>query len=130
MEALRQSIEQNLFNDQLNKELNRASSNPQVIADLINAIVQAIQKEGLSGDLSAAIPQAVSARDVNVYLTEAVIKRLKDQSVTLSDFSGGAQVKFVDKNFTIDISEEAIKDLVSRYIRKDFRQLIFGGSQK
>lgn len=126
LEALRQSIEQNLFNDQLNKVLSQSAVNPRVIADLITAIVKAIEKEGISADLSAAIPKAVSTKEVNELLAEDILKRLKEHSVVLGDFAGGAKVKFVDKNLTIDISDEALKDLISRYVRKDFRKMIFG----
>lgn len=124
--ALRQTIEHQLFNDQLHLELSQSTVNPKVIADLISAIVKSIEKEGTKGDLSAAIPQAVSVKDVNHYLAEGILKRLKEQSVVVGDFLGGAKVKFVDKNLTIDMSEETLKDLLSRYVRKDFRKLIFG----
>lgn len=126
MEALRQSIEQNLFNDQLHKVLKQASTNPKVIADLITAIIKSIEKEGISGDLSAAIPKTVSAKEVNDFLAENMLKRLKEHSVVLGDFDGGVKVNFRDQNLTIDISDETLMDMISRYVRKDFRKLIFG----
>ena len=54
------------------------------------------------------------------------MKKLKEHSVVLGDFDGGVKVKYVDKNLTIDVSDETLMDLISRYVRKDFRKLIFG----
>lgn len=124
--ALRQVIEHHLFNEQLDLALKQVTVNPKVIADLITAIVKSIEKEGVSADLSAAIPKSVSAKEVNAYLVDGVLQRLKNESVVLEDFLGGAKVKYLDKNLTIDISETAIKDLLAQYVRKDFRKLIFG----
>lgn len=128
MEALRQSIEHHLFNPHLHKEINQATVNPKVIADLISALVKYIEKEGISGDLSAFIPKTVSTKEINDLLTDEILKRLKEQSVILGDFTGGVQVKFVDKKLTLDITDETLEDLISRYVRKDFRKLIFGNS--
>lgn len=126
LEALRQTIEHHLFNDQLDKMLHQATANPKVIADLISAVVKSIETEGASADLSAVVPKAVSVKEVNELLAAGIVNRLKEHSVVLGDFVGGAKVKLRDKNLTIDISEETLKDLISRYVRKDFRKLIFG----
>jgi V/A-type H+/Na+-transporting ATPase subunit E len=126
LDALRQSIEHALFNDQLSKILSEATLNPKVIAELISAIVKSIDRDGISGNLSAAIPKAVSVKEVNDLLADGILKRLQAHSVEVGDLTGGAAVKFVDKKLTIDISEETLKDLLSRYVRKDFRKLIFG----
>lgn len=128
MEALRQSIEHNLFNEELHKILVHATSNPKVIAQLITAIITAIEKEGVSVDLSAVIPKSVSVKEVNDFLTENILHKLKEHSVVLGDFVGGAQVKLINKNLTIDISEDTLMDLIARYLRKDFRKLIFGST--
>lgn len=128
MEALRQSIERNLFNPQLHKEVSQATVNPKVIADLISALVKYIEKEGISGDISAIIPKTVSTKEVNDLLAAGILKRLHENSVVLGEFEGGVQVKFVDKNLTIDISDETLEDLIARYVRKDFRKLFFSTS--
>lgn len=123
--ALRQAIEDRLFNDQLTAVLKGQMADPQIIADLINAIVKAIEKEGLGADLSAVIPQAIPAQDVSKLLLQEVLKKLKGQTLTLGAFAGGAQIKIEDKQIRVDLSDQAIKELLSSYVRKDFRQLIF-----
>ncbi len=125
VEALRQSIDSKLFNQELDKALHKYTIDPNVISNLINALVNAIQKNGVSADFSAIIPNQVSDKQINAMLVDQVLKSLKEKSVVLGDLSGGVQVKLHDKKLTIDMSEQALKDLIARHIRKGFRDLIF-----
>lgn len=126
IEALKQSIEKDLFNPELHEQLSRQTTDPKIIANLIAAIVQALDKQGLAADLSAIIPASVSPKAVNQLLAEDILNKLKDKSVILGDFSGGAKVRVDNKKMTLDISEKEIEELVRRYVRKDFRKLMFG----
>jgi V/A-type H+-transporting ATPase subunit E len=74
----------------------------------------------------ALIPQGVSPKQVTELLAKGVLERVKENNIVLGNFSGGVQVKLSEKNMTVDISEEALKEVVARYVRKDFRKLIFG----
>lgn len=125
LESLRQDIEKHLFNDQLASLVKEGTANPQLIAKVIEAVVKAVEKEGISTDLSAIISKNVSERDVNQYLVESVLKKLREKSVQIGHFDGGAQVRLHDKRITIDMTDSALKELLSRYVRKDFRKLIF-----
>ena len=77
--------------------------------------------------MSAIIPQSVSAKEVNRFLGEGILNRLKEKSVELGEFAGGAQVKLHDKKMTIDITDKSLMELLSGYVRKDFRKLLFKG---
>ena len=126
LEELKQNIETKLFNSELDRQLSKELTNPQIIAQLINSMIQAIQKEGLSTDFSVLIPKHASVQELNTLLGKGVLESLKEKSVVVGDFAGGAKVKLHDKKMTIDISESALKELFSRYLRKDFRKLLFG----
>lgn len=125
LESLQQEIEQKFFNDELQKLLEKELSNPKVVADLINALVAALEKEGLQGDLSVIIPKHVSAEEVNLLLLENVRKKLKNKPLELGHFGGGAQVKLHGKKMTLDLTDHAIRELLANYVSKDFRQMIF-----
>ena len=125
IEALRQSIEQKFFNDEMAAVIEQETSNPKVIAQLISNMIKAIEEEGTSADFSALIPKTVDAEEVARFLGEGIIKKLREKSVLVGDFNGGAQVKLHDKRMTIDVTAAALKELMLRYVRKDFRKLIF-----
>lgn len=125
LEALKQDIEHKLFNEQLSETVKRASIDKDIIVKLIECIVQAIEKTGLSSDISVIIPKEIPDHEINLLLAKEIIEKLKGHSVSVGSFDGGVQVKLGDKSLTIDITDHAIKELLARYIRKDFRKLLF-----
>jgi V/A-type H+-transporting ATPase subunit E len=125
LEGLRQEIEHRLFNEELQQVLDKHLGDSKVIAELVNAIVSAIEKEGLSTDVSVVIPKTVSPDDIVDLILESVQKRLKNKPLEIGNFAGGAQVRLVGKKMTLDLSDQALKELLANYMRKDFRKIIF-----
>ena len=125
LEFLRQEIEQKFFNEELQNLLEKQSANPKLIADLVSGIVDGIEKEGIKGNIEVVIPQKVSAQEVNALLLTHVAQKLKDHPIEVGNFSGGVQVKLVGKKMTLDLTDQALKELLANFARKDFRQTIF-----
>lgn len=125
LEALKQSIEEKLFNQELGSILTKHTADPKVIAELISAVVRGVEKEGIDGLLSVYIPAAVPARSVNQLLAQEIVGKLKEKSVLVGPLAGGIEVKLHKDNITLDLSSAALKELVANYIRKDFREMIF-----
>lgn len=126
VETLRQSIENDLFSNQLDQILHQELVKPDVVARLINAIIVAIERDGISVDISAMIPKTVKPDDINALIIKEVKDKLHRESVEIGDFDGGAQVKIKDKKMMVDITGDTLKELISRYVRKDFRKTFFG----
>jgi len=126
IEALRQEIEHRLFDEQLGESIKKETSNPAIVAKIVETLITAIQRDGVSADFTAIIPKQVSAQEVNAYLTKEILQKLREHTVVVGNFGGGAKIKLNDRRLTIDISDAALKDLLSRYLRKDFRHLVFG----
>lgn len=126
IESLKQSIEEKLFNQELAKLLTKHTQDPKVLSQLIAAVVKAIDEQGTEANLSIYVPAAVPARAVNSLLTHEILEKLREKSVLVGPLTGGIEVKLHKENITIDISDAALKELVANYIRKDFREMIFG----
>lgn len=126
LETLRQSIESKFFNEQLEALLREGTQNVDVVAGLINAVITAITKEGLSADITAIVPKTILPKEINNLLLKDVLKVLKEQGVVSGNLLGGAKIKLNDKQMTIDISQDALKELLaSHVVRRDFRKLLF-----
>ncbi len=125
IDRLKQQIEKKIFSDKLGEIVKSATCDPKVIAEFVNAIIEAIKEEGTDADLSAYIPKKVSKEKINEYLLSEIINHLREKEVLLGDFEGGAKVKMHDMQITIDVSDEAIKAVLAEYIRSGFRDLIF-----
>lgn len=125
LELLKENVMQKLFNPALSSFLTKPLQEPPVVAKLIEVVVHAIEKDGLESDLSASISSSVSAREINEILAKKILERLKEKSVLITSIDGGVEVKLVDQNMTIDLSDTAFKELVGNFIRKDFRDFVF-----
>ena len=128
IESLKQQIENNLFNKELSDLITRQSQDPKVIAELLTAVVKAIEKEGINSDITAYVSAAVPAKAVNTLLAQNVLQRLKEKEVILGSMQGGVAVKIYKENISLDITDTALKELVSQYIRKDFRDMLFAAN--
>jgi V/A-type H+/Na+-transporting ATPase subunit E len=124
-ESLRQDIENKLFNSELISWISKQTADPHLAAKLINALVAALEKEGISADFSALIPPHVPAEKVNALLLKGILEKLREKSVVVGEFIGGVQSKLHDRKLTLDLSDEALKELIGQYVRKDFRRILF-----
>lgn len=125
VEWLRQEIEERLLHRNLGEMIAKASSNPKVISDMIKAIIKAVEEEGLETDLSAVIPSAVDPQEVNTLLGKDLLEKLKEKSVLLGPKKGGVEVKLHKEHITVDLSDAALLELMTQYVRKDFHQYFF-----
>lgn len=126
LETLKQQIEERLLNHDLGKLLTSKLNEPEVLASLIAAIVKAIDKEGMNGDLSAMVSAGVSARTVNELLGKQLVERLKEKSVLVGPMKAGVEIKLHKDKITIDMTDEALQELIGSFIRKDLREFLFG----
>ena len=124
--TLKEEIEKKLLNPGVEKWVDEKTRDPQLLAKLISAIVTAVENEGIEADLKALIPHSVSPQEVNRELMRSLLARLKEGSVEIGDFEGGVELKIVDQNITIDMTNHAMKSLVASFVRDDFRSVIFG----
>ena len=97
-----------------------------VLGWVIEVVIEAIAKEGLSKDISIYVAKKVDKREVSKMLVNKSIEKLREKELVLGDFEGGIKVKLRDKEITIDISDQAIKEMVARFVREDFRRLVLG----
>ncbi|MDR3624609.1 MAG: hypothetical protein P4L16_05670 [Chlamydiales bacterium] len=125
VEALRQKIEQELFNDCLFQHITKEMVDPNIIVKLITVIIEAIQKEGLSADFSALIPQKVSPESINALLKQDLLQRLKEKSVVVGGLAGGVELQLHDKQMKIVLSNKDVLTIVEKHLRKEFRQWLF-----
>jgi len=125
LETLRQSIEKNLFSKKIQELVAEKSSDENVIANFISVVVEAIRKEGLETDLNAHIAKSVPKESILKLLVSKVKDQLGEGKIIEGDFAGGAKISLVDQKMTIDLSDEALNELLAEFLQHDFRQILF-----
>lgn len=124
LETLKQEIMEKFFNKEFRHLIEKTTADPAMIAKIIEAILKAIEKEGLAANLTVAVAETVSEKEVNALLGEHILNKLKEHSVVLGDMTGGAKVKLQDKNITIEITDDSLMELLAGYA-SNFRKVIF-----
>lgn len=122
LETLRQEIEKALFNPALESLIAKPLQDPQMIARMIEALVQAAGKEGT---VQGVIPKEISPEEVVKHLCEEVRRRLTSETVAIGNFKGGAQLRLVDKRMVLEMSDSSLKDLVMTFVGSHFRKFFF-----
>ncbi len=125
LESLRQKIENELFHPALAEAIHKSLSQPDMIAKLMTAVIQGIEKEGIDSDLTALVGKSVSPKQINELLLKHIVERMREKGVIVGDFKGGIKVVLHQNRITIDISEEALRELIGSYVRKEFREMLF-----
>lgn len=124
-EMLKQEVQTKLFNDQISAELEKAAGGPDVVAKLINVIVEAIQKEGTSADIAVIIPQKCDPKQISQLVAGGILEKLQKGPIDLGSFAAGVQVKLKDKKLTLDVTDKTLKEIIGRFVPTSFHEIIF-----
>ncbi|HSX14135.1 MAG TPA: hypothetical protein VLE96_06935 [Chlamydiales bacterium] len=125
VEVLKQKIETKLFDQTLSELVTKEMSESKFIAHIIESFMKAMVEKGIDEDFVAVIPKDVPPRTINSLLTKEILEKLQGKSVIVGDFDGGAKIQMKGKHLTIDISDSTVKELIARYIHRDFREMIY-----
>ena len=125
IEMLKQKIDEKLFSDALNDIIKKEFSQKDVVMSLVEAIINSIKTEGIEGDIKLFLPKHFNKDEfINVLMKKIKIK-LTENDVKIEDFQAGAKIKLVKDKIILDISDEAIQELLSEYMHEDYRNVFF-----
>ncbi len=130
IDSLKVEIEQKLFDKSLSELIVKASADIKVLSNMITSIVKVIEENGIDTDIMAFIPKTASKKEINELIGKTILENLKGKSVEIGDFGGGVKISLKDNNITIDMSDDALFHIIAKYVRSDFRDIMFEGSNE
>lgn len=125
VEYLKQEIAETVFNKELGKWISQGMTDPQLMGRLINALIETIEKQGISADFSIIIPKYLQQDEVIRTIAKRIQAKAGENPIELGDFEAGVQIKLKDRNLIIDMSDEAIRELIEKFIGKSLRKYLF-----
>lgn len=125
LESLRQEIEE-LFRLSLEKLIVKSTQGSETVAKMIEVLLGAVQKEGISANLKAHVPKGTELRELSSLIAADVLGQLEENPIEIGNFNGGVQLELVDKKMRLDMSDRAIQELLAPFVREDIRKFIFG----
>lgn len=124
LELLKQEVFK-IFNSELFELIKEKTSEVSVISRIIEVIIEAVKNQGIQTDIEVLIPKHVSTEEVIAEVSQKMQNELSKNNIKIGTFQGGAQVKLIDKKMSIDLTAESLHELLSNYVRKDFRKFVF-----
>lgn len=125
IEQLKQTIEKELFNKELAQLVASQMNEPKIIAEILQSFIKMLENKGINDELTVTIPKSIAPRSITSLLASHVLERLNEQNMKVGDFAGGLEIGLKDKQITIAITDEIVRELIAQYVRRDLRDLIF-----
>lgn len=126
VEHLKERIEQTLFQQNLVEWVQSQMDTPEAIASLAEVLVQAIAKDGTSADLAVELPKKLSGNAIIAKLADKFVKDLGKNPIQFGNEDGGVVVKLQGGKVQLEVTDKVVTELLSGYLRKDFRRYVFG----
>ena len=125
--ALQQEIETAVFNPEIKTLVVQELKDEKLLKKIIDALIVSSKESSEKGELlrDLMLSQGLSEETVAKVVSKKVLETLKGKVIQLPSIQGGAKLSIEEKNLTLDLSDEAIEELLFSYMRKEFRDLVF-----
>lgn len=124
MTALREQMTHQLFSQELREQIHAHLSQKDIVVRLIDALIASLENEGASAPFAVIVSKAFSPEEICSAILQTTQDKLKGKSVELGNISG-VEIKCEDQTFSIEITENAIQELLSRYAQDSLRKILF-----
>jgi V/A-type H+-transporting ATPase subunit E len=122
---LKEKIEKSLFNPGLDKYLSDEFHDEAKTARLLDLLIQELQDEGLDGDVSVWLGKHLHKEEVLKHLSQNTLKKVSSGNLLVGEHTYGIVLKIVDRHLSIEVTPEGLKEIMSTFLRSDFRSILF-----
>ena len=122
---LKDQIESRLFHPELEGQVSKYLKEKDVVVKLIDALVGALSKEGMKADLEVIVSNSFSTEEICSAILDSSLKAMKGETIQLAEMGSGVVVKCEGYNLSVDITDEAVKEIIARYASESLRKILF-----
>jgi V/A-type H+/Na+-transporting ATPase subunit E len=123
--VLKEQIERELFNPGVDSYLSSEFKDTVQVGAILRIILEDLSKEGPFGDISAYIGKNLNKEEVVKHLLTDSLRRLSSGEVQTGHFPSGVIIKIHDQHLAIEITPDAIREIILPFLRPDFRRFLF-----
>lgn len=127
LQALRQEIEISVFNSDLKSMISQALDE-KVINRFLEVILEGLKKDGMDSDFEIFLTKNLSKEELSKNLAAQLLDKVNNKSIDLENRAKGFVLTIKDKDMSLEFSDEILAQILSNYVREDFRKLIFGAT--
>ena len=123
--VLKEQIERELFNPGIDHYLSNECTDSVQVGTILRLVLDELLKEGIKGDLGIYIGKNLNKEEVVKHLLKESLHKLSSGELQIGHFSSGVVIKIQDHHLAIEITPEAIKEILIPFLRPDFRRFLF-----
>jgi V/A-type H+-transporting ATPase subunit E len=122
---LKEKIEQSLFTPTLDSYLSSEFKDEHKTAALLDLLMQQLDSEGINGDLAVWLGKHLSKEVIVQQLGQEALKKISNEALHIGNHNYGFTLKILNRHLSIEITPEGIKEMLSTFLRPDFRAFLF-----
>ena len=124
LSALRQGVEA-LFVRELEWDIQKEMGKEEGVAKAINVIFSILERDGIGANLQTFVPEQVNIRNVVQHVAQEFQERVQKGAVPVQGIKGGALVRVEEKKFLMDLTDQAMKELLASFVIPELKEMIF-----
>jgi V/A-type H+/Na+-transporting ATPase subunit E len=122
---LKEQIEKELFNPGIDHYLSDEFKDTTQIGTITRSVLEQLEKEGISGDLNVYIGKNLNKEELAAHILKDSLHKLAGHELRTGAFLSGVIIKAKDRHLSIEITPAAIRELLTPFLRPDFRRFLF-----
>ena len=122
---LRDQVESKLFQPELENQIKKYLNKKEVVVKIIDALVHALNIEGIKTDLNVLISKEFKPEEICAAILDDSLAALKGKVVRLGESDSGVTLKCDGYHLSIDVTDDAIKEIVTAYAGEHLRKILF-----
>lgn len=122
---LRDEVEFKLFHPELENQIRKYLNQKEIVVKIIDALVEALKKEGLGADLELVISKAFKPEEICAAILQDSLNVLNGKVIRIGENESGITLKCSGYHLSIDVTDDAIKGVISTYASESLRKILF-----
>ena len=122
---LKEDITQKFFSSELQGLIQPELNKSDVMEKIIACILNAIDEQGIDVDLCLVLSSSAHKKELQDVLVHRGLDKIINNTSFVGTFKAGVQLAIKKKNLTIEMTDEALKELLASYVIDDLKERIF-----
>jgi V/A-type H+/Na+-transporting ATPase subunit E len=127
VELVKEKVERALFNPALDELIGKDLKDERKVARLIDIVIEKIQEEGIGGDIQVFLGKQLSKDELNRSLCQLSLQKIGKDGLKIGDQKLGVILRVIDKRLSVEITSESVREMMTNFMRPDFRKFLFHG---
>ena len=122
---LKSEIFTKVFQQGLLQKIRDGFQDPNILGECLKVICQSLNSMGSNVDPLIIVSKKFDKNQLSQMIVKLGLEHLQNKIIPKGDFSSGIQIRIENENLTIDITDQAVEQLILKFSSDTLKKLIF-----